>query len=101
MKKMIFVGLFSLASIATSAVAVADGRIPQSFPGNQHALDKMPSQAYGRLPSFPPSRSMGTAPIPQVQGMPGMMPDASTQGTARIPGGYGLDGFNNRGSRRP
>lgn len=98
---MISISLIAIAVTSMSSVAVSGGGIPQSFPANSTAIGKMPSQAINRLPGFPPSRAMGgqhgTTMAPSFP----TMPSQSLQGTSRIPSGPGLDGFNNRGNRRP
>ena len=101
MKNKLSICLIATAGITMSSLALAAGGIPQSFPANSHAIGNMPSQASSRLPGFPPSRSMGgQMGGAQTPSFPSM-PSQSTQGTSRIPTGPGLDGFNNRGNRRP
>ncbi len=101
MQKIMTVAVLAVASLGLSAQAISGG-IPQSFPANSQALEHRSSKAAERMPAFPPSKAMGQPAMkgtPNVQGFE--MPDSSLQGTSRIPAGPGLDGFNNRGSRRP
>ncbi len=99
MSKIITISLMAIAVTTGSSIAVSGGGIPQGFPANINAIGNMPSQATNRQPAFPPSRAIGSYGA-QVQSFPSM-PSQSIQGTSRIPTGPGLDGFNNRGSRRP
>ena len=100
MKKIISFGLVAMAGFAMNSIALAGGGIPQGFPAHGTAIGNMPAQATIRQPSFPPSRAMSGQYGAQTQSFPNM-PGQSIQGTSRIPSGSGLNGFNNRGSRRP
>jgi len=101
MNKMISISMLAIAVTTMSSVAVSGGGIPQSFPANSTAIGKMPSQAINRQPGFPPSGAMGGQGGATLAPSFPSMPSNSLQGTSRIPSGPGLDGFNNRGNRRP
>jgi len=99
MEKSISTGLIAVAGLTVSSVALSGG-IPQSFPAHSTAINNMPTQAISNQPTFSPGRAMGGHGSAQMPGFPSM-PSQSIPGTSRIPPGPGLDGFNNRGSRRP
>lgn len=99
MNKIISIGLIAIAGVTASSIAFSGG-IPQNFPAHSTAINNMPPQAINRLPAFPPSRAMGGQGGTQMPSFPSM-PSQSIQGTSNIPVGPGLDGFSNRGNRRP